>query len=310
MPQIAGVSYTWVPVALVPTWILVLLASRAYEPRFLGTGSEEFKRVFNASVRFVALAALFAYAAKLALSRGFLGGTLVLGTALLLLERYAARKVVHLQRGRGRWTHRVLAVGDDEHVRDLAVQLERDRYAGYRLVGGCEPEERSVRAAVAACGVDTVAVTASRGLTSAVLHQLGWSLEGAGVDLVVAPALTDVAGPRMHVRPVAGLPLLHVEQPEFSGPIRLVKGAFDRLAAVLGAAARAARAGGGGVSRSRLTSPGPVIFRQERVGRDGRLFEVLKFRTMVVDAEDRLAGTAASATRPTGRCSSCAATRG
>ena len=76
----------------------------------------------------------------------------------------------------------------------------------------------SVPEAVARLGVDTVAVTASRGLTSGVLKRLGWDLEGAGVDLVVAPALTDVAGPRVHVRPVSGLQLLYVEQPEFTGP--------------------------------------------------------------------------------------------
>ena len=59
-------------------------------------------------------------------------------------------------------------------------------------------------------------MTASRGVTSGVLKRLGWELEGAGVDLVVAPALTDVAGPRVHVRPVSGLSLLYVEQPEFT----------------------------------------------------------------------------------------------
>jgi exopolysaccharide biosynthesis polyprenyl glycosylphosphotransferase len=121
-----------------------------------------------------------------------------------------------------------------------------------------------------------------------VLKRLGWDLEGAGVDLVVAPALTDVAGPRVHVRPVSGLQLLYVEQPEFTGPTRVMKEAFDRAFAavallvaspllVLIAAA------------VKLTSSGPVIFRQVRVGRDGGMFTVYKFRTMVVDAEHRLA---------------------
>ena len=91
----------------------------------------------------------------------------------------------------------------------------------------------SVPEAVARLGVDTVAVTASRGLTSGVLKRLGWELEGAGVDLVVAPALTDVAGPRVHVRPVAGLQLLYVEQPEFTGPTRAMKEVFDRVVAAL-----------------------------------------------------------------------------
>ena len=145
----------------------------------------------------------------------------------------------------------------------------------------------SVPSAVARLGVDTVAVTASRGLTGGVLKRLGWDLEGAGVDLVVAPALTDIAGPRVHIRPVSGLPLLYVEQPEFTGPTWAMKEAFDR---VLAAAALLllsplmlliALA-------IRFDGPGPVIFRQVRVGRAGEVFTVYKFRTMVVDAEHRL----------------------
>ena len=91
----------------------------------------------------------------------------------------------------------------------------------------------SVPQAVAVTGADTVAVTSSRGISSNVLKRLGWGLEGAGVDLVVAPGLMDVAGPRVHVRPVAGLPLLHVERPAFTRPIRAVKAAFDRLVALV-----------------------------------------------------------------------------
>ena len=164
----------------------------------------------------------------------------------------------------------------------------------------------SVPEAVARLGVDTVAVTASRGLTSGVLKRLGWDLEGAGVDLVVAPALTDVAGPRVHVRPVSGLQLLYVEQPEFTGPTWAIKEAFDRvtrrrraaslLSPLLGADRR---------WRCGSTSRGPVIFRQVRVGRDGDEFTVYKFRTMVVDAETPPAGRSGSATRATASCSRC-----
>ncbi|HEU4910346.1 MAG TPA: exopolysaccharide biosynthesis polyprenyl glycosylphosphotransferase, partial [Actinomycetes bacterium] len=145
----------------------------------------------------------------------------------------------------------------------------------------------SVPEAAARLGVDTVAVTASRGLTSGVLRRLGWDLEGAGVDLIVAPALTDVAGPRVHVRPVSGLQLLYVEQPEFTGPTRVMKEAFDRVSAALALLV---------VSPVllviaalvKMSSSGPVIFRQVRVGQDGSMFTVYKVRTMVVDAERRL----------------------
>jgi exopolysaccharide biosynthesis polyprenyl glycosylphosphotransferase len=104
---------------------------------------------------------------------------------------------------------------------------------------------------------------------------------------VVAPALTDIAGPRVHVRPVSGLQLLYVEQPEFTGPTWAMKEAFDRALAALALTVLSPVMGLIALA-IRLTSPGPVVFRQVRVGRDGAVFTVYKFRTMVVDAERHL----------------------
>ncbi len=147
--------------------------------------------------------------------------------------------------------------------------------------------------ALAETGADTVAVGAWSDLSQADLRRLSWQLEGTRVALVVAPSLTDVAGPRIHIRPVAGLPLLHVEQPEFTGGRRLLKGTVDRvsstclllvIAPLLLAIAIAVR----------LTSPGPALFRQVRVGHGGEVFTLNKFRTMYVDAEAQLATLAGS----------------
>ena len=196
----------------------------------------------------------------------------------------------------------MLVVGGREEVDALVAELEREPYAGLKVVGACMPPGdaadgasvpvvgslTSVPEAVARLGVDTVAVTASRGLTSGVLKRLGWDLEGAGVDLVVAPALTDVAGPRVHVRPVSGpaAPLrraagVHRPDPGDEGGLRPGPRRASRCAVLSPLLALIALA-------VRLTSAGPVIFRQVRVGRDGEMFTVYKFRTMVVDAERHL----------------------
>jgi exopolysaccharide biosynthesis polyprenyl glycosylphosphotransferase len=268
----------------------------------LGVGGDEYRRVVRASVYFWGLVSIVSYMTQFQLSRFLLAVAFMYGTFLLLLGRWTARKVLHRARRRSSdWSHRVLAVGGREEVDALVAELEREPYAGLKVVGACMPPGddtdgssvpvvgslTSVPDAVARLGVDTVAVTASRGLTSGVLKRLGWDLEGAGVDLVVAPALTDIAGPRVHVRPVSGLQLLYVEQPEFTGPTWAMKEAFDRVLAALAltllAPVMALIALG-----VRLSSPGPVIFRQVRVGRDGEVFTVFKFRPMVVDAETHL----------------------
>jgi exopolysaccharide biosynthesis polyprenyl glycosylphosphotransferase len=284
-----------------------LALSGAYEERFLAQGIEELKRVFNASVRFVAAVALVAYGAKLPVARGFVVPDLLVGTGLLVLCRYLGHRVVRRMRRRGRFTSRVLILGDVAHVAEMAAQMLADPGVGYEVVGACTPSARggdelsrlgvpvvgrltSLLPAVRECDADTVAVTASPGVTPHALRRMSWELEGSGVALLVAPGLTDVAGPRIHIRPIGSrLPLLHVEEPEFTGARRVLKTAQDvllcgvgllLLAPLLALVALAVK----------LDSRGPVFFRQTRVGRHGREFTVLKFRSMQLDAEQRLPG--------------------
>ena len=120
------------------------------------------------------------------------------------------------------------------------------------------------------------------------LRQLAWELEKTGTDLCVAPALLDVAGPRTTIRPIAGLPLLHMDHPEFTGGRRVIKAAFDKSLA-LAALVLAAPLLGALALVIHCDDGGPVLFRQTRVGKDGRTFTVYKFRTMVPDAEQRRA---------------------
>jgi exopolysaccharide biosynthesis polyprenyl glycosylphosphotransferase len=161
-----------------------------------------------------------------------------------------------------------------------------DKVAGIPVFGGVAVDE--IADAVSRSGADAVAVLSCPEIDAAQLRQLAWELEKTDTDLCVAPALLDVAGPRTTVRPTAGLTLLHVDHPQLSGPRQVLKGLFDRfmaamalllLSPVLVTVAIAIK----------LTDKGPALFTQTRVGKDGTPFKIYKFRTMVVDAEARLA---------------------
>src|SRR5664280_1498040 len=298
----AGLWTGLISAAFPPTWVAVMAVNRAYEGRFLGNGSEEFRRVFRAAIGFIALVASVCYAAHIELARGYVAVALPLGTVFTLVGRYAGRRVLHALRNRGRCAHRVLAVGDRQHIAELVGHIRRAAHAGRQVVGVCvvggdHPTVpawggdipvvgtlTTVTDAVQRLRPDAVAVTASPAMSGQALRRLAWELEGAGVDLLVSPVLTDVAGPRISIQPVAGLPLLHVNEPEFSGGRKLIKGVFDRTCAAAGLVLLAPLLACVGLL-IRADSPGPAIFRQRRVRQGGEVFTCYKFRTMRVTAE-------------------------
>ena len=301
-------TYIALSLALPVLWLAALWLTGGYDVRFVGTGSDEFRKVLNAGVGLTAAIALFSYAVNLQLSRGYVLIALPSTAAFDLVARYAVRKRLHRQRASGRCMLSVVAVGHEPAVADLVKELRRERYHGLTVVGACvaQPDDCSevvgvpvygglddVTDAVHACSADTVAVLACPEMNGTKLRSLAWELEKTGTDLCVSPALLDVAGPRTTIRPTAGLTLLHVDHPQLSGARLILKGLFDRcvagaalivlfpLFALLGVTIR-------------LSDGGPALFKQVRVGRDGRVFRIYKFRTMVVNAEQRRAELLAS----------------
>jgi exopolysaccharide biosynthesis polyprenyl glycosylphosphotransferase len=293
-------SLFWASLGLVVVWPVLLHATGAHAERVFGTGSDEYRAVGKAGFVLLAVAGFASYAADLDLSRALVVGAVPALTLGTLLGRFAARCTLRGLRAQGSCTKRVVVVGRGTAALELVDRLRRERFAGLEVVAACvTPDDRDRVARVAGVpvaglddvltlagqlGADTIAVTSASETASQYLRSLSWQLEGTGIELLVAPGLVEVAGPRLHIRPFEGLPLLSVEQPRFEGWQRVVKGGMDRavaalalvfLAPVLLAIALAVK----------VTSPGPVLYRQERVGVNGQAFTMLKFRSMVVDAD-------------------------
>ncbi|KXK62542.1 sugar transferase [Micromonospora fluostatini] len=305
----ADVDPTWfhtVAFVLLPLgWMVTLWTNRAYDRRYLGLGPDEFKRVIRAGVAVVAAVSFLAFATKTDLSRYTVGTALLGALLLILLNRILCRFVLHVIRRNVRQAgHRMVLVGTLPECLEVYTAVTRvpaaglvpvaihitDGYAASRGVQTPVPvyAGRDILALVREVGGDTIAVCGSASAEPGELRRLAWQLEGSGVDLVVAPQLTDIAGPRVHIRPIEGLPLLYVEEPTLSGPALLAKNLMDKAAAGLGLLLLVPVFLAIGLA-IKISDRGPVFFRQPRVGHEGRTFRVWKFRTMYVDAEDRLA---------------------
>jgi exopolysaccharide biosynthesis polyprenyl glycosylphosphotransferase len=284
-------------------WVFAVAVRRGYELRFLGAGPDEYRNLADAALVLFTLIAIWSFSLKGDLSRAVIIGFLPLAFVLSLVARRRLRSWLYGRRLSGQGMHRVLVVGQAEAVAHLAQQFDREPWHGLATVGVCVngpalpaswPSEvpvaagtdpRSVLRAVDAMRADVVAVASHPDLSGHALRRLAWALDERDVDLVVSPGIVEVAGPRLSIRPVAGLSLLHLERPSTRSGRMLVKGVLDRLLGTVLVVLLAPLFAAVAVAIKR-TSPGPVLFRQIRIGADGRPFEMLKFRSMVVDAED------------------------
>ncbi|MCA2186855.1 sugar transferase [Nonomuraea cavernae] len=291
--------YILVSAAMPLVWVCAVALNRAYEPRMIGIGSEEFRRVLQCGVALTAAMAIGSYLTKTDIARGYVVLALPLVTLLTLVFRYALRRSLHRRRARGACMRKVVAVGHAASIGELVELFRKERHHGMEIVAACLPRDvpgdlvagvpvagdfSDVPIVVDQLDADTVAVLACPEMDGVALRRLAWRLERTHTELVVAPALMEVAGPRTTIRPAAGLPLLHVEHPELAGARQLVKNVFDRLVAAVLLVALAPLLLVI-VAAVRATSPGPALFRQTRVGKDGRPFTIVKFRTMRLGAE-------------------------
>ena len=282
-------------------FICAMAACRAWEPRILGSGAEEFTRLLRGVVSSAVVLGLCGLAFNLQSTRPWVFLMIPAVGALTAMLRLSLRHRLHRRRSRGECTRRVLAVGGDDAVGDLIARTQRAFHHGWSVAGVCVPaglngaagdhvrgvpvvgDLDSVNTVVDRGDFHVVAVAPADGWSSTRLHRLSWDLEGRGIDLVVHPGLMEVTGPRLHVAPVDGLPLLRLTEPAFTGIPRLVKATVDRIGAALLLLLLAPLLLV--VFVAIRTDGGPAFFRQARVGRNGSTFSMLKFRSMVVDAE-------------------------
>lgn len=302
--RISDLSYWLFSAALILVWMGALSWSDSRSYRVIGTGATEYVRVADASLRVFGTIAIIAFLAQIDVARGFLLISLPLGIVILLLERWLWRQWLIAKRARGEFAARVLLVGSVDSVAQIARELQRTPSAGYYVVGACTPSGlvagtvpgtnipmmgsvNAVERAMQLTNADTVAVTSTDELPPDKVKQISWGLEAGRQHLVLAPSIVDIAGPRLHTRPVAGLPLIHVETPRFSKGQSFVKRTFD----LIGATAFIAL-----LSPILIivtiavawTSNGPLFYKQERIGQHGRPFHMLKFRSMRVGADKEL----------------------
>jgi len=293
-------------VALIVVWVTALGFGQSRDLSLAGFGAEEYRRVVTSTASVFGVLAAGGLVLHSQIARGHLLIALPIGLAGLLIGRCLLRRYLAKKRSHGAFTNNVVVLGKPDSIVALCNSFGRSKSAGYNVIGACVldldrevgdvletsagqvpivGDASSVEEALLLTGADALAVAAVERLGQEQVRTLAWRLDKLRVDMIVAPGMADVAGPRLKARPIDNVPLFHIARAEHDSAQskfgkRLFDLAFASVALVLLIPVFLAVA-----VAIKVDDSGPVFFRQQRPGLRGRPFRILKFRTMSVDAE-------------------------
>lgn len=286
-------------------WVLLLWMFQTRSPKVLGTGATEYKRVAHATAAAFGVLAMLFVVFQWSGIRMILLVALPVGLLSLITARWGWRRWLARQREFGHYASRVIVAGTEHDVEYVIRNLAANRGLGFHVVGTTTPEaDRDtivvdgraypvlgrmglVSMHARAVEADTIIVASTPPDDPDFIKRLSWDLEGTAAELILSGRLADVAGPRISLKPIDGLPLIHVEIPRFEGGAHSMKRAMDIVLSVI-AMIPITLIGLFVALAIKMDDGGPVFFRQTRIGRDGREFGILKFRTMRTSAESEL----------------------
>jgi exopolysaccharide biosynthesis polyprenyl glycosylphosphotransferase len=306
MTGVAGEEALRTAIPLAALWFFMLSALHTRDAALFRASATEYRGVVHASGLAFGIIAMFGVVLGWQTMQLVLIVGLPLGVLTLLVTRWAWRHWLTAQRARGRFASRTLVVGNRDDVEYVVRTLHPIGASGYQVVGATLLDGNardveidgasfpvlgnvnSVALVATELGADTIIVASRPDGNPDFVKQLSWQLEGTAAELVLSSRLTDVAGPRISFSSVEGLPLIQVQIPTYEGGQHLLKRALDIIVAAV-ALIPIALITPLLALLVKLDSPGPLFFSQERVGRDGRTFKIMKFRSMKTDAEQQLA---------------------
>jgi len=300
------VAIVGVPIVL--GWVAAIALTGGYAAHVMGAGSTEYKLVVRGTMVAAGATGVVCYLMKFQFSRGLFFLLILFGMPALLLGRFLLRRCTHALRRRGHLTSRVIVAGGRAQIDEVTRVLDRERWLGYRVVGAVVPASEvadatphgvpvmgttaRTAAVVADTGCDIVLFAGGAVESAQQMRRAAWELADSPAQIMLVPGLTDVANDRVRVRPAAGLQLMELEGPRAQRATRASKRLFDLVGASVLVVLASPLLIGAAIA-IRLHDGGPVFFRQQRVGRNGDLFDCYKFRSMVMGADTMVAAVAA-----------------
>ncbi len=301
------ISFYQLALIVVPLWLVAFAFGGLYDLDRLNRGLPGVGRIVLAASLGVAGLILVMYGAKLpGLSRAW---TLILWSVSMMTViagRMLVNVVITVRHRRGLDLRSALVVGSNAESADIIRVIRANQAAGLVPIG-CVASSQAQRLELDYCSGDVPVLGAARELTDIVrdsgahvvviaasafdhdvLARILAELRDVDVDVHLSSGLFEVLSSRVLVTEIAGVPVITIRGLSLSRSNLFVKRLFDLVVAttivVIGSPVWLLIA-----AAIKFTSHGPVFYSQTRLGRDGEPFGMLKFRSMYVDAEARLA---------------------
>lgn len=266
------------------SWFFFLGFNKSRDVKILGFGADEYKKIVNSTLMSFTFVAFISYIFKLEISRAFVLIVYPFGLLTLFIVRRSLRKRLIRARNQGRYLSKVLLLQSIDPD-PVEIRLSIATHAGLlitkkiKVIQNTSIDIHEIIKEAKNNDCDQIMVGQSAQISALELRKLGWALEDTSIDLVVAPAVTEIAGPRLKVSNVEGLPLLHLEQPNFSGFAILTKRILDVTLSILAIIFTVPLF----IIISlliKIFDGGPIFYKQKRIGKSNEEFIVFKFRTM------------------------------
>ena len=280
-------------------WMIALSVNKLYVARVIERPSEEYRRLLTAGALAVGAVVALAFAVQYdELSRLWVTAIYLAVTFSLLIERRIARRIFNNLRASGRISRRVAIIGTDSHAIGLLHSAQRNPALGYDVVGfigAQQPGHHDGRTVLGPMrrAADILrehqcvgAMISLNSVTAEQVNRLTRNLTDEGFHVALSTSLRDIDVTRMRPQGFDGQTLIYVEPTIRTGWRVIAKRAFDLTLAVTALVLTAPLTITAAIL-IKLESSGPVLFRQQRVGRDGDTFPIIKLRTMHEDAEQR-----------------------
>ena len=277
-------------------WIFCLFGNDCYDNRYIGSGVEETRRILKGSFTAFLVIGTLSFLFKRDPARLIFLVAFLVGLSLLVISRKIQQIQITKKRRNGDLLLNALVLGSTNYANQISKDLNSNPEFGYFVIGRMPIHKEdalfneqlwlhSIDESIREGNVKALIIEDASETNPELISALSWHLNQHNVEVLIAPSFIKDFGPRLKFSPHIDLPLMYLDEPELTAVQKLAKRFIDVFVAATAIVVLLPLMLIIGLG-IKISSQGPILFSQDRIGLAGKPFRFIKFRTMIDGAED------------------------